>query len=161
MLQADQSTYKALDCSYGEISWNSTYCFEGAHSKEVCHHGAESRSKTGLCDESKFELCEADHVVPLLPVPAGDVQQVGLVVVLHQLDDHADVVAVVLDRDHPHDVGSVLCVRVLAVLVRQHKTGVSLVNLWNEWLGFLFPWEILISVKKETISCLECFSKNV
>ena len=99
------------------------------HHEEVCHHGAESRSKTGLCDESKLELCEADHVVPLLPVPAGDVQQVGLVVVLHQLDDHADVVAVVLDRDHPHDVGSVLCVRVLAVLVRQHKTGVSLMNL--------------------------------
>ena len=102
---------------------------ERPHSKEVCHHGAESRSKTGLCDESKLELCKADHVVPLLPVPAGDVQQVGLVVVLHQLDDHADVVAVVLDRDHPHDVGSVLCVRVLAVLVRQHKTGVSLLNL--------------------------------
>ena len=102
---------------------------EGAHSKEVCHHGAESRSKTGLGDESKFELCEADHVVPLLPVPAGDVQQVGLVVVLHQLDDHADVVAVVLDRDHPHDVGSVFCIRVLAVLVGQHKAGVSLMHL--------------------------------
>ena len=102
---------------------------EGAHSKEVCHHGAESGSKTGLCDEAKLELCEADHVVPLLPVPAGDVEQVGLVVVLHQLDDHADVVAVVLDRDHPHDVGSVFCIRVLAVLVGQHKAGVSLVNL--------------------------------
>ena len=102
---------------------------EGAHSKEVCHHGAESRSKTGLGDEPKFELCEADHVVPLLPVPAGDVQQVGLVVVLHQLDDHADVVAVVLDRDHPHDVGSVFCVWVLAVFVRQKQTGVGLFEL--------------------------------
>ena len=106
------------------------------HHEEVCHHGAESRSKTGLGDESEFELGEADHVVPLLPVPAGDVQQVGLVVVLHQLDDHADVVAVVLDRDHPHDVGSVFCVRVLAVLVGQHKTGVGLMNLWltDQWM---------------------------
>ena len=99
------------------------------HHEEISHHGAESRSKTGLCDESKFELCEADHVVPLLPVPAGDVQQVGLVVVLHQLDDHADVVAVVLDRDHPHDVGRVLRVRVLAVLVRQHQARVSFAYL--------------------------------
>ena len=106
-----------------------THRFSRPHGKEVRHHGAESRSKTGLCDESKFELCEADHVVPLLPVPAGDVQQVGLVVVLHQLDDHADVVAVVLDRDHPHDVGSVFCIRILAVLVGQHKAGVSLMNL--------------------------------
>ena len=117
----------------GETDWKiltKTHRFSGTHSKEVCHHGAESRSKTGLGDESEFELGEADHVVPLLPVPAGDVQQVGLVVVLHQLDDHADVVAVVLDRDHPHDVGSVFCIRVLAVLVGQHKTGVSLVNLW-------------------------------
>ena len=99
------------------------------HHEEIGHHGAESRSKTGLSDEAKFEFCEADHVVPLLPVPAGDVQQEGLVMVLHQLDDHADVVAVVLDRDHPHDVGSILCIRVLAILVPQHKTRISLVNL--------------------------------
>ena len=101
------------------------------HGEKVCHHGAESRSKTGLGDKSEFELGEADHVVPLLPVPAGDVQQVGLVVVLHQLDDHADVVAVVLDRDHPHDVGSVFCVRVLAVLIGQQQTRVRLTNLRN------------------------------
>ena len=31
-----------------------------------------------------------------------------LVVVLHQLDDDPDVVAVILDRDHPHDIGRVL-----------------------------------------------------
>ena len=33
---------------------------------------------------------------------------VDLIVVLHQLDDHPDVVAVVLDRDDPHDIGRVL-----------------------------------------------------
>ena len=64
----------------------SFYRVPGPHGEEVCHHGAESGSKTGLCDEAKLELCQADHVVPLLPVPAGDVEQVGLVVVLHQLD---------------------------------------------------------------------------
>ena len=106
-----------------------SYRFTGAHSKEVCHHGAEPWSETGLCDEAELELCETDDVVALLPVPAGDVEQVGLVVVLHQLDDHPDVVAVVLDRDHPHDVGRVLRVRVLAVLVRQHQARVSLMNL--------------------------------
>ena len=31
-----------------------------------------------------------------------------LVVVLHKLDDHSDVVAVILDGDDPHDVGSIL-----------------------------------------------------
>ena len=102
---------------------------EGAHSKEVCHHGAESGSKTGLCDEAKLELCQADHVVPLLPVPAGDVEQVGLVVVLHQLDDHSDIIAVVLDGDDSHDVGGVLGVRIRAVFVGENQTGVSLVNL--------------------------------
>ena len=106
-----------------------SYRFTGAHSKEVCHHGAEPWRKTGLCDEAELELCETDDVVALLPVPAGDVEQVGLVVVLHQLDDHPDVVAVVLDRDHPHDVGRVLRVRVLAVLVRQHQARVGLMNL--------------------------------
>ena len=113
------------------------------HHEEVCHHGAESRCKTGLGDESEFELGEADHVVPLLPVPAGDVQQVGLVVVLHQLDDDPALLAVVLHRDDPHDVGSVFCVRVLAVLVGQHKTGVGLMNLWliDQWM-ILFEFDL-------------------
>ena len=54
---------------------------------------------------------------------------VDLVVVLHELDDDPDVVAVVLDGDDPHDVGGVLGVRVGAVLVGQHQARVSLVNL--------------------------------
>ena len=109
------------------------------HHEEVCHHGAEPWRKTGLCDEAELEFCETDDVVALLPVPAGDVEQVGLVVVLHQLDDHPDVVAVVLDRDHPHDVGRVLRVRVLAVLVRQHQARVSLMYL-------LIPFDTFIMI---------------
>ena len=97
-----------------------SYRFTGAHSKEVCHHGAEPWGKTGLCDEPELELCETDDVVALLPVPAGDVEQVGLVVVLHQLDDDPALFAVVLHRDHSHDVGRVLGVRIRAVLVCQN-----------------------------------------
>lgn len=52
-----------------------------------------------------------------------------LVMVLHELDNHADVVAVVLDGDDAHDVGGVLGVRVLAVLVGENQAGVRLVNL--------------------------------
>ena len=52
-----------------------------------------------------------------------------LVVILHQLDDHPDVVTVVLDGDDPHDVGSVLRVRVGAVFVGQHQASIRLVNL--------------------------------
>ena len=111
------------------VTFFKSYRLTRSHGKEVCHHGAEPWRKTGLCDEAELELCETDDVVALLPVPAGDVEQVGLVVVLHQLDDHPDVVAVVLDRDHPHDVGRVLRVRVLAVLVRQHQARVGLMNL--------------------------------
>ena len=55
--------------------------------------------------------------------------ETDLVVILHQLDDHSDVVAVVLDGDDPHDVGRVLRVRVGAVFVGQHQARVCLVNL--------------------------------
>ena len=43
--------------------------------------------------------------------------------------NYPDVITVVLDGDDSHDVGGVLCVRVRAVLVGQHQTGVSLVDL--------------------------------
>ena len=52
--------------------------------------------------------------------------------VLHELDDDPDVVAVVLDGDDPHDVGRVLRVGVRAVLVGQHQARVSLVNLFRK-----------------------------
>ena len=60
----------------------------GPHGEQVGHHGAEPRGEAGLGDEAQLELGQTDDVVSLLPVPAGDVEQVGLVVVLHQLDDH-------------------------------------------------------------------------
>ena len=55
-----------------------THSFEAPHGEEVCHHGAEAGGEAGLGDEAQLELGQADDVVPLLPVPAGDVQQVGL-----------------------------------------------------------------------------------
>jgi hypothetical protein len=57
---------------------------------------------------------------------------VYLVVVLHELDDDADVVGVVFDRDDAHDVGGILCVRVLAVLVGEDEAGIGLVDLRRE-----------------------------
>ena len=51
---------------------------EGPHGEEVGHHGAEARGETRLGDEAELELGQADHVVPLLPVPTGDVEEVGL-----------------------------------------------------------------------------------
>ena len=59
---------------------------------------------------------------------------VNLVVVLHELDDDPDVVAVVLDGDDPHDVGGVLSVGVGAVLVSKHQARVSLVNLPSQFI---------------------------
>ena len=46
---------------------------------------------------------QADHGVPGL-VPGGNVQQVGLVVVEQQLDDHPRVLTEVFDGDDSHDV---------------------------------------------------------
>ena len=54
------------------------YHFEAPHGEEVGHHGAEAGGEAGLGDEAKLELGQADHVVTLLPVPRGDVQQVRL-----------------------------------------------------------------------------------
>ena len=59
---------------------------------------------------------------------------VDLVVVLHELDDDPDVVAVVLDGDDPHDVGGVLSVGVGAVLVSKHQARVSLVYLPSQFI---------------------------
>ena len=64
---------------------NYTYRFERPHGEEVGHHGAEARGQTGLGDEAELELRQADDVVPLLPVPAGDVEQVGLQLELCQV----------------------------------------------------------------------------
>ena len=51
-----------------------TYSFEASHGKEVCHHGAEARSEARLGNEAKFEFCQTNDIISLLPVPAGDVQ---------------------------------------------------------------------------------------
>ena len=48
--------------------------FEWPHGEQVCHHGAEARGEAGLGDEAELELSEADDVITLLPVPAGDVE---------------------------------------------------------------------------------------
>ena len=48
------------------------------HGEEVGHHGAEAGGEAGLGDEAQLELGQTDDVVPLLPVPAGDVEQVCL-----------------------------------------------------------------------------------
>lgn len=55
-----------------------THGLVGSHGKEVGHHGREAGGKTGLCDETQFELGKADNVITALPVPGGDVEQVGL-----------------------------------------------------------------------------------
>ena len=46
------------------------------------------------------------------PVPPVDVDEVGLVLVVEQLDDAPGLRGEVLDGDHPHDVGRVLVIGV-------------------------------------------------
>ena len=57
--------------------------------------------------------------------------------VLHQLYDHTDIIAIILDRNHAHDVGCILGIRIWTVLVCKHKTGVSFMNLDGDMIqGF-------------------------
>ena len=58
-----------------------------------------------------------------------NVEEICFVVVHHELDDDPGILAEVLEADDPHDVGSILGIRVLAVLVGQNQTSISLVNL--------------------------------
>ena len=55
-----------------------THGFEAPHGKKVCHHSAEPGGEAGLGNEAKLELRQADDVITLLPVPAGDVQKIRL-----------------------------------------------------------------------------------
>ncbi len=52
--------------------------FVGPHGEEVGHERREAGREAGLRDEAEFELGEADGVVPALPVPRRDVEQVRL-----------------------------------------------------------------------------------
>ena len=70
--------------------------------------------------EAKFKFSQADNIITLLPVPAGDVEQVGLVVVLHQLDDHPDVITIIFDGDDSHDVCSIFSIRIRTIFICQN-----------------------------------------
>ena len=55
-----------------------THCVEAPHCKQICHHSAEARSQTWLSNEAKLEFCQTDDIITLLPIPAGNVEKVGL-----------------------------------------------------------------------------------
>ena len=93
---------------------------DGSHGEQVGHHAAEPGGQAGLGYEAELELRleqsrgemilrlmgftdQTDYGVPGL-VPGGNVQQVGLVVVEQQLDDHPRVLTEVFDGDDSHDV---------------------------------------------------------
>lgn len=54
------------------------YLDEGPHRKKVGQHGGEALSQAALSDEAQLKLRKANSVISLLPVPARDVQKVGL-----------------------------------------------------------------------------------
>lgn len=101
---------------------------ERSHREKVGNDGAEARCQARLRDEAQLEFADTNDVVAALHVPRGNVEQVGLVVVLHQLDDHSNVVGIVLDGNDTHYVGSILCVRILTVLVGQNQARVGIVH---------------------------------
>lgn len=54
------------------------YLDEGPHGEEVGQHGGQALSQTALGNETCLQLGQADSIVALLPVPAWNVQQMGL-----------------------------------------------------------------------------------
>lgn len=54
------------------------YLDEGPHGEEVGQHGGQALSQTALGNEACLQLGQADSIVALLPVPAWNVQQMGL-----------------------------------------------------------------------------------
>lgn len=99
---------------------NNTYRLERSHRKQIGHDGGEAGRQARLRDEAQLQLAHTDDIVAAFQIPRRYVEKVGLVVILHQLDDDSNVIAIVFDRDHSHYVGRVLGVRVLAVFVGEH-----------------------------------------
>ena len=62
------------------------------------------------------------------PVPPIDVDEVGLVLVVEQLDDATRLGRKVLDSDHPHDVRRVLVVGIRSELVADDDAGGGLLH---------------------------------
>lgn len=54
------------------------YLDEGPHGEEVGQHGGQALGQAALSDEPCLQLCQADSIIALLPVPAWNVQQMGL-----------------------------------------------------------------------------------
>ena len=67
-----------------------------AGSDHVAGQGEEPRRQAGLGQHPVLDLIEADSLVVPPPVPARDVQQVGLVVIVQELDDTPGVLTVAL-----------------------------------------------------------------
>lgn len=55
-----------------------SYLDEGPHGEQVGQHGGEPLGQAALGDEAQLQLRQTNGVVPLLPGPAGDVEQVSL-----------------------------------------------------------------------------------
>ena len=64
--------------NFMEVTLQFPYRVEAPHGEQVCHHGAEPGGEAGLGNEAELELRQADDVITLLPVPAGDIQKIRL-----------------------------------------------------------------------------------
>lgn len=62
-------------------------------------------------------------------------QHYYLVVVLHQLNNNTNVIAVIFYRDHSHDICSIFGIRILTVFIGQDQTGICFMNLFADILG--------------------------
>lgn len=51
---------------------------EGPHGEQVGQHGGEALSQAALSNEAELQLSKTNCVVPLLPGPAWDVEEVSL-----------------------------------------------------------------------------------
>ena len=90
--------------------------------------GGETWRQAGLSEQAELHLIEASRLVVQGPIPPVDVDQVGLVLVVEQLDDATRLGRKVLDSDHPHDVRRVLVVGIRSELVADDDASCGLLH---------------------------------
>ena len=59
--------------------------------------------------------------------------------------NYSDVVAIIFDGYNAHNICSILCIRILAVLVGQDQTGVGVMNLFNANIENKVLWQTRVN----------------
>ena len=115
---------------------------EWSHGKQIGHHGAETGRQAWLCNEAKFEFADTNDIISSFPIPWGNVQKISFIMILHQLNDHSNVVRIVFDRNDSHYISCIFCIRILTIFVGQYQTSISIVHFYTIQIDRIHYWTL-------------------